>query len=139
MDINSIEITDEIIEAVALAQLYREDAKLAIRKKCSARMNNEELDKFYLKVLADPRFNEIKQRAIEIEKLTLVNDDTDTIMLFYNKILQQSQHEGKYEAVLRILKEIRQLKAIQNDEMDFKVIIEVEEPKKKDEEKNESM
>lgn len=132
MDINNIEITDEIIEAVALAQLYREDAKLAIRKKCSAKMNNEELDKFYLRVLADSRFAEVKERAIELEKLSLINDDTDTIMLFYNKILQQSQHEGKYEAVLRILKEIRQLKAIQNDEMDFKVIIEVEEPRQKD-------
>ena len=49
-------------------------------------------------------------------------------MLFYNKLLKDAQREGKYEVAARILKEIKELKAIDNEQMRFEIIITVKRP-----------
>lgn len=127
-----IEITPELMEAVALALLYREDAVLAIRKIISEKLNNSEIVELYKRIKNHPDFDRIKQDTIQAETLTLIDDNVDTIMLYYNKLLKQAQFEGKYEVVTRILKEIRQLKAIENEQMKFEISIKVYEPNKGD-------
>ena len=54
-------------------------------------------------------------------------------MLFYNKLLKEAQQEKKYEVAARILGEIRKLKAIDDAEQKFEIIITVKEPIKKEE------
>lgn len=131
--VNDIEITDEMMEAVALAQLYREDPILALRKIITDKLTNKEMETLYRRILEDPRLPDFKSGAVKIEEAANFTDDTaDTIMLYYNRLLRQAQFEKKYEVVLRILKEIRQLKAIENEQMKFEIIIKVEEPKKTD-------
>ena len=51
-------------------------------------------------------------------------------MLFYNKLLKDAQRESKYEVAARILKEIRELKAIENEQMRFEIVITVKQPTK---------
>ena len=63
--------------------------------------------------------------------MSLVEDDVDTMMLFYNKLLKDAQREGKYEVAARILKEIRELKSIENEQMRFEVVITVKKPEEK--------
>lgn len=130
-NVNEIEITEDMLEAVATAQLYREDPMLALRKVGIPKLTNDELKAFYKRLLKDPRLGEYKENAIKIEEAANFTDDNvDTIMLYYNKLLKDAQFEKKYEVVLRILKEIRQLKAIENEQMKFEIVIKVEEPKK---------
>ena len=62
--------------------------------------------------------------------MSLVEDDVDTMMLFYNKLLKDAQRESKYEVAARILKEIRELKAIENEQMRFEIVITVKQPTK---------
>lgn len=123
MDINNIEITEDIMQAVALAQLYREDATLALRKVISQKLTNSEMSALYRRILKNPRLKEIQQDIIKMEKATLFNEDMDTIMLYYNKLLQDAQFEKKYEVAARILGEIRKLKAIDNEQMKFEIVI----------------
>ena len=54
----------------------------------------------------------------------------NTIMLQYNKLLRDAKAEGKFEVAARILKEIREIKAIDNEQMKFEVVIKVEKPDK---------
>ena len=125
-DINDIEITEELMSAVALAQLYREDVVTTIKKLVPQKLTSTQMDILYKKILTHPRFAEIKQDAINLECKTLVDDDMNTIMLYYNKLLKQAQHEGKYDVAARILKEIRQIKAIDNEQVKFEIDITVE-------------
>ena len=125
-DINDIEITEELMSAVALAQLYREDVVTTIKKLVPQKLTSTQMDMLYKKILTHPRFAEIKQDAINLECKTLVDDDMNTIMLYYNKLLKQAQYEGKYDVAARILKEIRQIKAIDNEQVKFEIDITVE-------------
>lgn len=130
---NNIEITREIIEAVVLAQLYREDIISAIRKVIGGKTTNAEINELYKEIIQHPDFPEVKDDIIKLEEATLIDEDADTIMLYYNRLLRKAQDEKKYEVIVRILKEIKQLKAIEDEQMQFEVIIKVEEPKSNDE------
>lgn len=123
-----IEITDELLETVALAQLYREDVTQALRKVTTTKLTTKELTQLYKDILKHPRFREVKQDAIKLEETTLIEDNSDTIMLFYNKLLKDAQQEKKYDVAARILGEIRKLKAIDDAEQKFEVIITVKPP-----------
>ena len=128
MDVNSIEITPEMIDAVVSAQLYREDPIDNLRRAGIPKITNLEVNQLYKRIVENPDFNEKKKAAIDIQKMSLVEDDVDTMMLFYNKLLKDAQREGKYEVAARILKEIRELKAIENEQMRFEIIISVRKP-----------
>lgn len=124
-----IEVTQEMMEAVAYACLYREDEGLAIRKVLNGKkLNDAELKRLVKKIKLSPEFQDVKKDFIQIEETTLVEDNINTILLMYNKMIQQAQYEKKYEVVARLLKEIRELKAISNNEMDFKIVFEVRKP-----------
>ena len=131
MNINDIEITDAMIDAVVSAQLYREDYVDNLRKAGIPKISNLEVQQLYKRILDLPDFDEKKKAAIDLQKMSLVEDDVDTMMLFYNKLLKDAQREGKYEVAARILKEIRELKAIENEQMRFEVVITVKQPEEK--------
>lgn len=125
--VDSIEITREMIEAVALAQLYRDDPIVALRTVAAGyKLTARELDDLYRKVLTSKDYAEIKEETLEIEKSTLVDDDIDTVMLQYNRLLEEAREEKKYEVAARILKEIKQLKAIEDDENKFEITFVIE-------------
>lgn len=128
MNVNDIEITDSMIDAVVSAQLYREDPVDNLRKAGIPKITNLEVQALYKRIIESPDFNEKKKAAIDLQKMSLVEDDVDTIMLFYNKLLKDAQREGKYEVAARILKEIKELKAIDNEQMRFEIIITVKKP-----------
>lgn len=127
MSIEDVEITDEMREAVALAILYREDPILALRKvdSCPKKISNHDINLIYNKIRNDSSFNQFKQNVIKVESNTLVEDNLDTVMLMYNKMLRDATAEKKYDVVARILKEIRQIKAIEDEQTKFEVVIRV--------------
>lgn len=118
-------VTREMKEAVAMALLYRDDPIVALRKVAPGKPNSTELSSLYRAVLSSEDFEEIKKDIVNLEEASLINDSMGTIMLQYNKLLRDAQYERKYEVAARILKEIRQLKAIENEEMRFEIIISV--------------
>lgn len=124
---SNIEITREMMEAVVMAQLYREDIIKAITK-LAGKITNKDAEVLYKEILQHPDFPKIKEDLLKVEEATLIDENADTIMLYYNKLLKDAQFEKKYEVILRILKEIRQMKAIEDEQMQFEVIITVEEP-----------
>lgn len=126
---NEVEITKEMMEAVAEAQLYREDVLVAL-KKFVGKLGSKEIHELYQQILQHPDFQAIKKEIKALEELTLVDEDVNTILLYYNKLLRKAQFEGKYDVIVRILKEIRQIKAIEDEQMKFEVVIKVEQPKK---------
>ena len=129
----SIEVTREMMEAVACAQLYREDYMVELRKVLSGKkLTSSELNQLYISIIKHPDFKQAKEDILNIEKSSLVEDDMDTVMLQYNKLLRDAQKEGKFEVAARILKEIREIKAIENEQTKFEVIIKVEKPPEKD-------
>lgn len=128
MDVNSIEITDAMIDAVVSAQLYREDYIDNLRKAGIPKITNLEVQALYKRIVDSPDFEERKQTSIDIEKKSLINDDVDTMMLFYNKLLKDAQRDGNYDAAARILKQIKELKAIDNERMKFEIVITVKQP-----------
>lgn len=128
MDINSIEITDAMIDAVVSAQLYREDYIDNLRKAGIPKISNLEINQLYKRIVDSPDFEERKKASIDLEKKSLINDDVDTMMLFYNKLLKDAQRDGNYDAAARILKQIKELKAIDNEQMKFEIIITVKKP-----------
>lgn len=138
MSLEDIEITKEIMETVALAQLYRDDPILALRKVVKEKATESEMKTFYKRVLQHPDFNTVKSDAVMLESATLIDENTDTLQLYYNKLLKQAQFEKKYEVVTRILKEIRQLKAIDNEQSKFEIIIKLDERFEKGNYKEES-
>lgn len=121
--IDDIEITREMLEAVAEAQLYREDAEIAL-KSFVKKITSKQLKALYRKILQHPDLPKIKEEFLKVEELSLVDDDVNTIQLIYNKLLKKAQFDGKYDVVAKILDKIRQLKAIDNNEMEFKIIFE---------------
>lgn len=124
-----LSITREMIEAVVLAQLYREDPAVRLRNAVTGKYTSAEFNKIYHDILSHPEFGKIKDEIIQTEKLTCVEDDSETVMLIYNKLLRDAQKEKKYEVAARILSEIRKLKAIDDAEQKFEVIITVKPPK----------
>lgn len=122
-----IQITEEMLEKVALAQLYRDDPILELRKVVSSKLTSKEMDALYKRILKDPRFEETKKDAIKLEEATLIDDDSNTIMLYYNKLLREAQQEKKYEVAARILGEIRKLKAIDNEQTKFEIVFKIRE------------
>ena len=124
-----LSITREMIEAVVLAQLYREDPAVRLRNTVTGKYTSAEFNKIYHDILSHPDFSKIKDEIIQTEKLTCVEDDSETVMLIYNKLLRDAQKEKKYEVAARILSEIRKLKAIDDAEQKFEVIITVKTPK----------
>lgn len=110
-----------------MAQLYRDDIIKAITK-LAGKISNKEAEALYKEILQHPDFAQIKEDILKVEEATLIDEDADTIMLYYNKLLRDAQFEKKYEVILRILKEIRQMKAIEDEQMQFEVRIIVEEP-----------
>lgn len=128
MEFNGIEITKEMMEAVARAQLYRDDPKTELRKLGLKKMTDKEMNELCKIILRHPEFQDVKKDTIECEELTLVDDNIDTIMLYYNKLLRDAQFEKKYEVITKILGEIRKLKAIENEENRFEIIITVKKP-----------
>ena len=124
---DDIEITEELMNAVALAQLYRDDPILELRKVISSKLTSKEMDALYKRILKDPRFEETKKDAIKLEEATLIDDDSNTIMLYYNKLLRDAQQEKKYEVAARILGEIRKLKAIDNEQTKFEIVFKIRE------------
>lgn len=122
-NIDSIEITEELMMAVALAQLYREDEVTAIKKMIKEKLTSTEMTLLYRKIITNDKFPDVKQDAINLECKTLVDDNLDTIMLYYNKLLRQAQHEGKFDVATRILKEIRQIRAIDNEQQRYEINI----------------
>lgn len=122
-----LQITEEMLEKVALAQLYRDDPILELRKVVSSKLTSKEMDALYKRILKDPRFEETKKDAIKLEEATLIDDDSNTIMLYYNKLLREAQQEKKYEVAARILGEIRKLKAIDNEQTKFEIVFRIRE------------
>ena len=128
---SSFEITRELMEAVVMAQLYREDMIKTIGK-VVGKITNKEAKALYKEVLQHPDFATIKADLLKVEEATLIDEDSDTIMLYYNKLLRDAQFEKKYEVILRILKEIKQMKAIEDDQTKFEIVITVEKPDEKE-------
>lgn len=128
---SSFEITRELMEAVVMAQLYREDIIKTISK-IVGKITNKEAEALYKEVLQRPDFATIKADLLKVEEATLIDEDSDTIMLYYNKLLRDAQFEKKYEVILRILKEIKQMKAIEDDQTKFEIVITVEKPDEKE-------
>lgn len=128
MDINDVEITREMMEAVAIAYLYREDANSALRKVIAGKFKDNELKQLVFKIKKHPDFKEVQEETIRVESLSLTDDNLDTVMLQYNKLLEDAKFEKKYEVAARILSEIRKIKAIDNEQMKFEITIKVEHP-----------
>lgn len=125
-NIDDIEITTDMLDCVALALLYREDAITELRKVITQKLTNKEMEALYRKILKSPEFEARKQEAVELESITLVDDNLDTVLLQYNQMLKKAKQEGKYEVAARILKEIRMIKAIDNEQNEFKIEITVD-------------
>lgn len=122
-------ITKEMIEEVVLAQLYREEPSIRLRKVVTGKMTSAELNQLYHNILTHPDYQKVKQETLDLEKRTTIEDDSDTMMLIYNKMMKDAQVQGKYEVAARILSEIRKLKAIDDAEQKFEVLITVKPPK----------
>lgn len=125
------EVTTEMYEALVEASLYGEDPELALKKLVpkSWSMGDTKAAIRFMQSNRD-KLDEIKKEILDIEKASLIEQDQDTIMLMYKKLIEKAQKEGKYEVVTRILREIRQMKAIENEQMKFEVVIKVERPDK---------
>ena len=128
MDISKIEITKEMIEELVIACLYREDEGIAIRKYVDRKITDSELNNLVRRIKSCPEFEQIKKDIISLEEAGLIDDDMGTIMLQYNRMMRKAMKEGKYEVGVRILKEIRQLKAIENEQMKFEVVFKIKKP-----------
>lgn len=120
-----MDIPEELYDIVAEACLYREDCIQAIasymNKELRKKISVKEANEVYRKILASPEFKTRMKQYVKIEKATVIDDDQDTIMLQYNRIIRDATKDGKYEVVARVLKEIRQLKAIEDKQMEFNV------------------
>lgn len=130
------DITDDMYSTVAESLLYREDASIKLKKVCPKNWTMMDLKKVYQYILKSDKLKEVKDDYLKLEAATLIDDNTDTVMLVYNRLLQKAQIEGKYDVVARILKEIRQLKAIENEQMKFEVVFKVITPEDTNENKN---
>lgn len=130
-DINfETDITDEMYGVVAEALLYRDDPAMALKKSgiCPKNWTISDVNKVYKHILKTDKLKQVKDDYIKLESETLVDDNTDTMMLIYNRLLKDAKAEQKYDVVARILKEIRQLKAIENEQMQFEITFKIQKP-----------
>jgi type III secretion system FlhB-like substrate exporter len=128
-DINfDTDITDEMYSIVAEALLYRDDPTMALKKSgtCPKNWTISDVNKVYKHILKTDKLKQMKDDYIKLESETLVDDNTDTMMLIYNLLLKDAKAEQKYDVVARILKEIRQLKAIENEQMQFEITFKIQ-------------
>ena len=128
MDVSKIEITKEMMEELVIACLYREDEGIAIRKYVDKKITDSELNNLVRRIKSCPEFEQVKKDIISVEEAGLIDDDMGTIMLQYDRVMRKAMKEGKYEVGARILKEIRQLKAIENEQMKFEVVFKIKKP-----------
>ena len=69
----SIEVTKEMMEAVAIASLYKEDYTLALRKILAGKkLTNVELIQLYNAVIGHPDYREVLEDIKNLESRTLV-------------------------------------------------------------------
>lgn len=128
-DINfDTDVTDEMYGVVAEALLYRDDAITTLKKAgvCPKSWTIADVTRVYKFILKSDKLKDYKEDYIKLESETLVDDNTDTMMLIYNRLLKDAKAEQKYDVVARILKEIRQLKAIENEQMQFEVVFKIQ-------------
>ena len=118
-----MEITREMMEAVALSLLYNEREDTRLRQVIQKKMSSKEMEQLIKDIKLHPDFKDIKEDIVKIESAGLIDDNMDTILLQYNKMLQNATFEGKYDIAMRILKEIKQIKSIDNTENEFKITI----------------
>lgn len=118
-----MEITREMMEAVAPSLLYNEREDTRLRQVISKKMSSKEMEQLIKDIKLHPDFKDIKEDIVRIESAGLIDDNMDTILLQYNKMLQNATFEGKYDIAMRILKEIKQIKSIDNTENEFKITI----------------
>ena len=126
------EVTSEMYEALVQANLYGESAELELKKLVPKSWTVSDTKRAirYMQSQKE-KMEEVKKSFIDLEKASLIDHDQDTIMLMYKNLIEKAQKEGKYEVVTRILREIRQMKAIENEQMKFEVIITVKKPEEK--------
>lgn len=115
----SFEITEELCFAVAEAVINRDDIQKAISQ--AARCTKVRALALQKEILQSPMYKKCFEEYKEILKGTVYEDDKDTIMLQYNNIIKKATQEKKYEVVVRVLDKIRQLQAIGDKEMEFKM------------------
>lgn len=122
------DVSKQMFEVVAEALLYKEDAKDSLKKSklCPKNWTMADYDKVVKYILRHPDFKEVQQDYEKLQSSTLIDDNINTIMLMYNRMLQQAQAEQKYDVVVRILKEIRQIKAIENEQMKFEITFKIQ-------------
>lgn len=118
-----MEITREMMEAVALSLLYNEREDTRLRQIIQKKMSSKEMEQLIKDIKLHPDFKDIKEDIVKIESAGLIDDNMDTILLQYNKMLQDATFEKKYDIAMRILKEIKQIKSIDNTENEFKITI----------------
>lgn len=118
-----MEITREMMEAVTLSLLYNEREDTRLRQVVQKKMSSKEMEQLIKDIKLHPDFKDIKEDIVKIESAGLIDDNMDTILLQYNKMLQNATFEGKYDIAMRILKEIKQIKSIDNTENEFKITI----------------
>ena len=118
-----MEITREMMEAVALSLLYNEREDTRLRQVIQKKMSSKEMEQLIKDIKLHPDFKDIKEDIVKIESAGLIDDNMDTILLQYNKMLQNAMFECKYDIAIRILKEIKQIKSIDNTENEFKITI----------------
>lgn len=124
------DVTRELMEAVALAQLYRDDPITAMRKVWTGgKITNAEMQNLYRSVISHPDYAQVKADTLKIEEATLVDDNLDSVVLNINKLIREAKEEKKYEVVARLLKELREIKQIDNEQMKFEITITVKPPK----------
>lgn len=135
-EIDGIEITKEMVEAVAISKIYREDSETALLKSTTQRFKKGQLQIVLNTILKSEDYKAIQDDVLATEEAGLIDDNLNTVMLQYNRLLKNAQAEGKYEVAARILKEIRAIKAIENEQTKFEVVIRVEEPSSQKDENN---
>ena len=118
-----MEITREMMEAVALSLLYNEREDTRLRQVIQKKMSSKEMEQLIKDIKLHPDFKDIKEDIVRIESAGLIDDNMDTILLQYNKMLQNAMFECKYDIAMRILKEIKQIKSIDNTENEFQITI----------------
>lgn len=121
---NKYELTDELLYAVAEAVINRDNIIKAISKTIGC--TESKAVQLQKEVLSSPRYKEVFEDYKAMLKSTVYEDDADTIMIQYNNLIRKATQEKKYEVVVRIIDKIRQLQAIGDKEMEFKVTFDFE-------------
>ena len=68
VDINTIEITEEMMEAVAIASLYKTDPTLELRKVVTQKLTSSDMIRLLNRIRKDPNFEQVKAIKIEIHE-----------------------------------------------------------------------